>query len=180
MTTERDQFGFLMNAVVIGELVHRLTPQVQRDEHGSYLPGDRSPAMAKAIAADIRHRALTEPGYLDHWKSGAGAVPGQSVQKTSHPPQGRAEPVAPAAGPAPRRSARLAQPARAPALTRFVRSQRAARSAFEVVDAGAAPSSRLGCGPCAISVSVAMAALCQCLDFQGKKILETALEEDFQ
>lgn len=63
--------------------VCRLFPEVQRDQYG-YLPGDYSVEMARAIAADIRRRALTEPGYLDHWKR-PGAAPAQhaSAHKTT-------------------------------------------------------------------------------------------------
>ena len=43
--------GYLANPPVLGSAannVHRLTPEVQRDAYGSYLSGDRSPAMALA------------------------------------------------------------------------------------------------------------------------------------
>lgn len=72
--------------------VRRIAPEVKRDAHGSYLPGDRSPAMARAIAADIRRRALTEPGYLDHYKAGAASelpTAGQSTSRHALPATAR-------------------------------------------------------------------------------------------
>ena len=63
--------------------VRPIAPEVKRDAYGSYLPGDRSPAMARAIAADIRRRALTEPGYLDHYKADAASELPTVAQSTS-------------------------------------------------------------------------------------------------
>ena len=63
--------------------VRPIAPEVKRDAYGSYLPGDRSPAMARAIAADIRRRALTEPGYLDHYKADAASELPTADQSTS-------------------------------------------------------------------------------------------------
>lgn len=168
-----DDFGFLKGAPVLGGSVHRLTPEVRRDEHGSYLSGDRSPAMARAIAADIRRRALTEPGYLDHWKTGAAAVPPPSIHKTSPAGAAHAVHAPPAAAPAPRRSARLARPARAPVPATSARSRLAARRALLAAAlrvAGASLPSRPGLGSRSLSLRVAMAALYgpQTLAVQGK------------
>ena len=111
--------------------VHRLTPEAKRDEWGSYLEGDRSVALARAISADIRRRALTEPGYLDHWKVGVVAVPPPAIHKTTLANPAPEQRALPAAAPAPRRSARLARPARAPAPATSARSRRAAYLALQ-------------------------------------------------
>ena len=77
MSATHSPMGYRWDAAIVGGVannVHRITPEVKRDAHGSYLSGDRSVAMAQAIAADIRRRALTEPGYLDHWKAGAASA----------------------------------------------------------------------------------------------------------
>ena len=92
MSTTHSSMGRPANPPVLGSAannVHRLTPEVQRDAWGSYLPGDRSPAMARAIAADMRRRALTEPGYLDHLKAGATSAQPRLMWKT--PATGRAD-----------------------------------------------------------------------------------------
>ena len=125
------QAAVLADAMLQASNVHRLTPEVQRDEWGSYLEGDRSVALARAISADIRRRALTEPGYLDHWKVGAVAVPPPAIHKTTLANPAPEQRALPAAAPAPRRSARLARPARAPAPATSARSRRAAYLALQ-------------------------------------------------
>lgn len=126
-SAQREGQASVMSRTTSANNVRPIAPEVKRDAYGSYLPGDRSPAMARAITADIRRRALTEPGYLDHYKADAASELPTVAQSTSRHAAGRASHALQAAAPAPRRSARLARPARAPAPAISARVRRIAR-----------------------------------------------------